>query len=241
MEDKKLTTPVHEYSSSVFLTPPLTNEAKKTSTGDMISQKFPLIQNLFLSPLSPEVKAEEEPDIVTSFYLQGYPLILEKIFGYLSNTDIKNCAAVSSRWRLFCMNLKPIASRLPAIAKERPPLKQKDKENSTVVKRTVKKPQPSGRYPLLIQNRNTNAGQKVTLPLVIQSQFKQTKCPSCSSPAKQYNLNRADCSHCSYSFCPSCLGKAHATTCCRNRSPTKRDHTQVGIGTKQSKKRLRRL
>jgi len=242
MEHKILTTPAHDSSSSVFLTPPWSIEAKKTSSGDMIPQKFPLIQNLVLSPPTPEVKAVEEPDIVTRFYLQGYPLLLEKIFGYLSTSDIKTCAAVSSRWRLFCLNLKLIASRLPAKAKERP-FKLRDKENLIMVKRTIKKQQPSDRYPLLIKSRNTNTTQKVTLdqPPSVPSQIKQTKCPSCSSPAKQYNLNRADCSFCSYSFCPSCLGKAHAAACCRNRSPTKRDPTQVGIGTKQARKRLRRL
>ena len=117
-------------------------------------------------------------------------------------------------------------------------LKQKQKENS-VPKRAYKK--QTERPPLTIHSTNIMSLEKATPPPSI-SQVKRTKCPNCSSPAKEYNFLHAECCSCSYSFCPSCLGKAHAdnNSCKRMRSPTKRDN-QLSVGTKQSKKRLRRL
>ena len=241
-EDKKrfLTTPVHDSSSSVFLTPPLSDKLpNKTQTSEeMVSQKFPLIQNLMLTPTSPEHLKTEEHDIVTRFYLQGFPLIVEKIFSYLSAADLQKCAAVSSRWKLLCTNLKSIASRLPVKTDEK--LKQKQKENQVARKAHKKQ---TDRLPLTSRNSNILSSQKI-VPLSIP-QTKQTKCPSCSSPAKEYNFVHAECCSCSYSFCPSCLGKAHTNNkSCSKRirsSPTKRESSQLGVGTNLSKKRLRRL
>ena len=220
-----LATPVHDSTSSVFMTPPLSDKPNKTA--EMVSQKLPRIQNLILlTPPSPE-KAED--DIVTSFYLRGYPLILEKIFGYLSQADVTSCAAVCTRWRLFCTNLQSIARRLPA--KEKLPLKQRKK---------TKKQSDRG-LPLFARNFNIMSPKEVTPPSI--SEIKHTKCPNCSSPAKQYNLVHAECCSCTHSFCPRCLGKAHTNNKdCGNRSPPiKRDFAELTIGTKQSKKRLKRL
>ena len=227
-----LATPVHNSASSVFLTPPLSDKPNKTA--DMVSQKLPRIQNLILlTPPSPE---KTENDIVTSFYLRGFPLILEKIFGYLSQADVTSCAVVCTRWRLFCTNLQSIASRLPA--KEKPSLKHREKENQ-FLKRTSKK-QSDRRFPLFIRNSNVMSQQAATPPSI--SEIKRTKCPNCSSPAKQYNLVHAECCSCTHTFCPRCLGKAHTSNKgCGSRSPTKRDLAELTIGTKQSKKRLKRL
>lgn len=238
-EGKKifLTTPVHDTASSVFLTPPLSDKPLN-KTEAMGSQEFPRIQNLMLTPTSPEKLKTEEHDIVTRFYLQGFPLIVEKIFSHLSAADLQNCLAVCSRWKLFCTNLKSIASRLPVKVDQK--LKQGQKENQ-VAKRTFKK--QTDRFPLTSRNLNILSSQKVTPPSIPQT--RQTKCPSCSSPAKEYNFVHAECCSCSYSFCPSCLGKAHTDNrSCSKRirsSPTKRDSSQLCVGTKQSKKRLRRL
>lgn len=241
MEEVKKTlfaTPVHDTTSSVFLTPPMSDKPNKTAATDMESQKFPLIQNLMLTPTGPEKVKTEEHDIVTRFYLQGFPLILEKIFNHLSEADLQRCLAVCSRWRLFCTNIKSITSRLPAKTEEK--LKKRQKENQ-VTKRTFKK--PTDRQPLTSRNTNMLSSQKVNPPSIPQT--KQTKCPSCSSPAKEYNFVHAECCSCAYSFCPSCLGKAHTDNknCSKKlrSSPTKRDSSQLSVGTKQSKKRLKRL
>lgn len=241
-EGKKiiLATPVHDTSSSVFLTPPLSDKpSNKTQAAEgMVSQKFPLIQNLMLTPTSPEQLKTEEHDIVTRFYLQGFPLIVEKIFSHLSAADLQKCVAVSYRWKLFCTNLKSIASRLPAKTDEQ--LKQKENQ---VPRRAHKKQTDHDRHPLTVHSSNIIMSSQKVAPLSIP-QTKQTKCPSCSSPAKEYNFVHAKCCSCSYSFCPSCLGKAHADnkSCSKIRSsPTKRESSQLGIGTKKSKKRLRRL
>lgn len=230
-----IATPAHDFASSVFLTPPLSNKK------DMKSQKFPLIQNIVLTPNSPEKLKSEERDIVSRFYLQGFPLIVEKIFGHLSPADLKSCLAVCSRWKLFCTNLMPIASRLPATKVEERLLQQRQKENQ-VAKRASKK--QADRLPLTSRNPNILSLQIITPPSSI-SQTKQTKCPSCSSPAKEYNFVHAECCSCGCSFCPSCFGKAHTDNkSCNKRirgSPTKRESSQLGVGTKQSKKRLRRL
>ena len=222
-----LATPVHNSASSVFLTPPLSDQPNKTAT--MVSQKIPLIQNLILTLPSPE--KTEEHDIVTNFYLRGYPLILKKIFSYLSQADVTSCSVVCTRWRLFCTNLQSIASRLPA--KEKSPLKHRQKEKRT-------KKQPDRGFPLSIRNSNIILQPEVAPPSI--PEIKRTKCPNCSSPAKQYNLVHAECCSCTHTFCPRCLGKAHTSNRgCGNRSPTKRDLAELTIGTRQSKKRLKRL
>jgi len=210
--------PVHDTTSSVFLTPPLSDQPKKRT--DMKSQKFPLIQNLMLTPISPEkLKTEDHADIITCFYIQGYPQIVEQIFNYLSLNDLKNCLAVCSVWKLFCSNLSSISSRFTNKVKL---LGQK--ENEHVSKVTFK----NWRHPII--------------PAI-----KQRKCPSCFSQAREYNLVYAECFNCQYSFCPTCLGKKHTSNgSCDRRliksSPTKRGlRSSQLVGTKQSKKRLRRL
>ena len=225
-----LATPVQDSTSSVFMTPPLSAD----KPADMVSQRLPRIQNLIL--LTPQSPEKTEDDIVTSFYLQGYPLILEKIFGYLSQDDVTSCAAVCTRWQLFCTNLQSIASKLPT--KEKPPLKQRQKENQ--VSKKAKK-QPDRGVPLFNRNSNIMSPQGVTPPSI--PDIKRTKCPICSSPAKQYNFVHAECCSCTHTFCPRCLGKAHANSKgCRSKSPPiKRDLAELTIGTKQSKKRLKRL
>lgn len=235
MEDENkilLATPVHDSTSSVFMTPPLSDKPNKTA--DMVSQKLPRIQNLIL--LTPQSPEKTEDDIVTSFYLQGYPLILEKIFSYLSQADVTSCAAVCTRWRLFCTNLKSIASSFPE--KEKPPLKQRQRENQ-FLKRSKK--QSDRGLPLSNRNFNIMSPPEVTPPSI--PEIKRTKCPNCSSPAKQYNLVHAECCSCTHTFCPRCLGKAHTNNrSCGSRSPPiKRDFAELTIGTKQSKKRLKRL
>jgi len=80
-----------------------------------------------LTLTSPEKLKTEDHDIVTCFYLQGYLLIVEKIFSNLSPTDLQNCLAVCTRWKLFCSNLDSITSRLPA--KVKLPLMPGQKEN----------------------------------------------------------------------------------------------------------------
>lgn len=232
-------TPLRNTTSSVFLTPPLSDQPKKTV--DMGSQKFPLIQNLLLTPTSPDNSKSEDHDIVTRLYRQGFPLLVEKIFSYLSEADLQSCLAVCSCWKLFTTNLKSIASRLPV--KPEPSLfSQKQKENQ-IPKRTFKKQTTSRRHPLTSHNPNAPSLQKATPPSI--PAMKQTKCPSCSSPAKEYNFVHAECYSCSYTFCPCCLGRAHTDNkshCSKIiRSPTKRESSQLGVGTKQSKKRLRRL
>ena len=234
--DKKIVfaTPVRDLSSSVFLTPPLSD--RPTKTADMMgSQNFMLIQNLLLTPQSQEKPRAVEDDIVTRLYIRGFPLIVEKIFNHLSQADLKSCVGVCSRWKLFCTNLMAISSRLPVEAEDK---LQRQKEN-LVAKRGHKK--QTERHPLATQNPNILSQLKATPPPSI-SKMKQMKCPNCSSPAKEYNFVHAECLQCSYSFCPSCLGKAHSDnhSCKRMRSPTKRVN-QLSIGTKQSKKRLRRL
>ena len=95
-----------------------------------------------------------------------------------------------------------------------------------------------------ITNKSRESDQKAThhrpsIQVEI-SKFKRTKCPSCSSPAKQYHWTHAECQRCTHSFCPRCLDKSHDSSC-RSKSPTETDSTQVDIGTEQCKKRMKRL
>lgn len=158
-------TSTHDATSSVFLTPPLSDKPKKTAT--MRSQnKDMLVQNLMLTPTSPE-----------------------------------------------------------------------QLENDTVTRR----------HPLASHNCNVplrlSSPQKVTTPSI--PAIKQTKCPFCSSTAKEYSNVYAECCSCGYSFCPSCFEEAHTDnkSCCKRiqSSPTKEEFSQLDVGTAQSKERLRRL
>ena len=119
MEESKksvFVTPRIDATSSIFLTPPFSDEAsssKIVALQEMDILCFPLIKNLVLSPTTP-VKQDNtaaDLDIISSLYLQGYPLVVEKIFDYLPQSDLVNCLLVCSHWQNFCTTLKPIAGR----------------------------------------------------------------------------------------------------------------------------------
>jgi len=235
-EIKKISfdTPVH-VTTSRSLTPPLSDRPEKTA--DVRSKKLTLVNNLILpvTPISLKKSKTEERDMVTSLYLEGFPLIVEKIFSYLSPADVLNCLTVCSRWKLLCTNLKFIKSKLPVKAGEL----QEEKENQ-VAKRTSKK--RIERCPLTSHNPNIPSSSQKTNPLSIP-RFKRAKCPNCSSVAKQYNFDYAECYFCAHSFCPNCLSKAHTdnTSYCKNITQSSPTKEEFGIGTKQVKKRLKRL
>jgi len=193
-----------------------------------------------LSPTTP-VKQDNtaaDLDIISLLYLQGYPLVVEKIFDYLPQSDLVNCLLVCSHWQNFCTSLKPIAGRLPAKPK-RLPLTQKQDENQFVTTGNIKK-QTDRVTVLAVRKSNVQPQKKSSVSNKPAPTTKRTKCPNCSSPAKEYTIVHAECSSCSHSFCPLCLGKAHRddVRCAKKLSPSKR-HFEVG--SKQSKKRLRRL
>ena len=246
MEESKnfvFATPRIDSTSSVFLTPPFSDEASSSKTvaiREMDVHHFPLIKNLVLSPTTP-VKQENiaaNLDIINSLYLQGYPLVVEKIFDYLPQSDLLNCLLVCSHWKTFCTTLKPIASRLLDKPK-RLPLTQKQDENQDVVKSNIKK-QTDIVTVLAVRKSNVQPQKKIGVSNKPAPTTKRTKCPNCSSPAKEYTFVHAECSSCSHSFCPLCLGKAHRDNlrCSKKISPSKR---HFDVGTVQSKKRLRRL
>ena len=238
------TTPRVDSASSVFLTPPFSDEASSSKTiaiREMDMHHFPLIKNLVLSPTTP-VKPEDtaaDLDIISSLYLQGYPLVVEKIFDYLPQSDLLNCLLVCSHWKTFCTSLKPIAGRLPTKL-EKLPLTRKQDENQVVVNNFINQ-QMVDRVTMLAVRKSNSLPQT---PSGVSSKssptMKRTKCPNCSSPAKEYTFVHAECSICSHSFCPLCLGKAHKDDmrCGKRLSPSKR---HFDIGSKESKKRRRRL
>ena len=232
------------FTSSVFLTPPFSDDASSSKTvavREMDKHHFPLIKNLVLSPTTP-VKPEDaaaDLDIIGSLYLQGYPLVVEKIFDYLPQSDLLNCLLVCSHWKTFCTSLKPIAGRLPT-KPEKLPLTRKQDENQVVVNNFINQQMVDRVTMLAVRKSNSLPQTPSGVSNKSSPTTRRTKCPNCSSPAKEYTFVHAECSSCSHSFCPLCLGKAHKDDlrCAKKISPSKR---HLRIGTKQSQKRLRRL
>jgi len=234
MEESKnfvFVTPKIDTTSSVFLTPPFSDEtslSKTVSYRDMDVHHFPLIKNLVLSPKA-LIKQDDivvDLDIISLLYLQGYPLVVKKIIDHLPQSDLLNCLLVCSHWNNFCTTLK------------RFPLNQKEGNNQVIIKDNIKK--QTERFTVLaVRKSNVQPQMRSNVPKPAPT-MKRAKCPHCSSPAKEYTFVHAECSSCSHSFCPLCLGKAHKDDlrCEKKISPSKR-HFEVG--TKQSKKRLRRL
>jgi len=103
--------PTIDTTSSVFLTPPFSDEASSSKTvayRDMDVHHFPLIKNLVLSPTAP-VKQDDtvvDLDIISLLYLQGYPLVVKKIIDYLPQSNLLNCLLVCSHWNDFCTTFK---------------------------------------------------------------------------------------------------------------------------------------
>jgi len=64
--------------------------------------------------------------------------------------------------------------------------------------------------------------------------MRRAKCPCCSSPAKEYTFVYAECSSCSHSFCPLCLGKAHKDDLrCEKKINTNKRHFEAGSSSLQ--------
>ena len=72
MEKFVFATPQIGTTSSVFLTPPFSDEASKTvALREMDVHSFPLIKNLVLSPATPAKEPAADLDIISLLYLQG--------------------------------------------------------------------------------------------------------------------------------------------------------------------------
>lgn len=70
--------------------------------------------------------------------------------------------------------------------------------------------------------------------------YKHKLCPLCKAPAKQLNYRRTECTKCRYDYCSACLKAWHNGDCERQKSP-KRLSNESSVGSKRSKKNLRRL
>jgi len=240
MEESKkfvFATPKVDTTSSVFLTPPFSDEASSSKTvafRDMDVHHLPRIENLVLSPTAPVKQDDTIVDLdIISFLSEKYSLVVKKIIDYLPQSDLLNCLLVCSYW---CTSFKKIAGR--RLDYKRIPLTQKQDENQVVIKGNIKK-QSEKVTMLAVRKSNVQPQMRSNVPKPAPT-MKRAKCPNCSSPAKEYTFVHAECSSCSHSFCPLCLGKAHKDDlrCEKKISPSKR-HFEVG--TKESKKRLRRL
>ena len=164
-----------------------------------------------------------------------------------THTHTHSCTLVCSCWYQLISTRHNLLSRIRAHTKDL----HRNYENadkpfvSLVELNSNRKPLGDAKNRLLVrhgQGSTPSLPAKSTMSVPKRVMYKHRHCPQCSSPSKQLNLRRAECTNakCRFDFCSSCLRSWHDGECERLRSP-KRHSNEVVAGSKRSKKNLRRL
>ncbi|XP_072943553.1 uncharacterized protein Rca1 [Epargyreus clarus] len=217
-------------------------------------------------PTQSKFRPDQKVDIIKMLYHEAHvmPPIM-KIFSYLSNKDIYNFTLVSQLWSQVWEDVSKIKSKQTEYLKFLEDRKANQENKNSVPKNYESNPTK----PLIeIHNLLTNNSQKNSpssppgTPRTIK--FKkyvksarldirmQLSCARCHQPAKVTEESSGEewveCSSatCSYQFCRYCRCERHPGKTCtqydlNGPSPSKRKKTACVVGTKKSRKNLRRL
>eukprot|EP00794_Sanderia_malayensis_P012328 gene12328-13601_t len=252
-----------KYNSSVFFTPPYSNEghssASKCAPSAKIDGKIPFDLSIGL-----EDEFKDRYDILRGLGdKQLHFTVCSEIFKYLDDVSLCRASHVSKTWRnIICVKNSESKTRVRTfLSKQKELLKSIGKENVGLQKRLrtndaalcilENTPPEEIINPKLIK---TNTGFAKSGNLIGKETFRP--CPNCSSPAKiNKEINSAHCSSCCDQFCLNCFRKwnhEHKCELCTNSktlqsssplrsSPKKGKQKKHLSGTKLSKNRLRRL
>ncbi|XP_026667332.1 uncharacterized protein LOC108622494 [Ceratina calcarata] len=195
--------------------------------------------------------------------------IVSKIFSYLSPQDLCSVSMVSKTWRTICKNdSRANIRRLTHVivrqnAKENLKLMKKNKSEGDIQNSPKSRYARKG-YLLQVQNLLQVQGnnQPPNSPPVSPSKVKfhsfvkasrtlapwehLLRCPKCSFPSHvddEKNVGTCSRQGCSMEFCTSCSSRPHTGPCKTPllATPTKRNKQRLVIGSRQSKRNLRRL
>ncbi|KOB79378.1 putative F-box only protein [Operophtera brumata] len=212
-------------------------------------------------------RSEHKVDVISKLLEEQYLPPIENIFNYLSNKDIHNFCLVSknwnSTWNLVSHYNKRKQTYLESLKTAKENLENREK-GLTPIKNVVKPKRHlkeihnelndnsvilPGRSPP--GSPRTNRFKKFTKSASLDSRA-QAPCVRCNGPAKVTAETSgevwAECKSgtCSYQFCKDCSCDRHPGKCCSQYdlscpSPSKRKKSDCGVGTKKSRRNLRRL
>ena len=228
-------------TSSVFLTPP--------SSLDKDSQELtttaPLPPPPVFSLLTPtkDAPTTETVDFISLLYPSFYH-ISDQILSSLDPVDLINSLAVCKSWRQAVISNKSSVQKIKNYRK----LIKKDSENLYHIKSQLQS-LPEPRRPLGTASLNVIATTTVSMEslkvtantITTNGTTSLRPCPKCSSPARKIDVHEAHCNFCDYNFCCQCFKSSHKQNCTRQLSPKRPADSDSIVGSKKSKKRLRRL
>ena len=165
------------------------------------------------SPSPAATPSPEQKDIPTELYIGGYPMVVEKVFSYLSGADLSNCLQV-------CKRTQQISSNSHFMTQVTTHRRQCKENAENLHKSQMEQPlvAPLQRMPLASILPNKKA------PVCCMS------APHSTCPVQKVNLRWPDHSE----FSPG-------GDCTVSRSLKRPRKSEAICGTKKSKKRLRRL
>lgn len=247
--DSIFTPRIYPLSSSVFMTPPDSDEKRQYSVVHSTIQTprpLPHVSAFFLTPNTPPRRTTKgkalEMDILSKLVESGFLHLVDDILSLLSPSDLISCMRVSHDWKEMVMSRQTIMTKITTY-------RMLCKSKAENLHKSMNKPfnhqaQPS-RQPLSsisanIQSKPPNLPASVVPPIAKTNHHRP--CPQCQSPAKELNLRRAECTNtkCKLDFCLNCFENWHEGEC-PSRSPKRPARSTAIAGTLTCKKRLRRL
>ncbi|XP_013393097.1 uncharacterized protein LOC106160873 [Lingula anatina] len=201
-------------------------------------------------------------DVMWELHIRNISCV-STILGYMEGADLCRMCLVSSEWREICeshpkaqarrtqymKHLRAKRIRLGAenVLKDLSPRKNSSSSRRQVtegaeplgrVQVTGKPPSPVKETPEMSRHQQFfQEGKKLLWGESLR------KCPKCQSPSRLSPAEeRATCTRkgCSYDFCTKCFNNYHAAQNCSMVSP-KKSKAASAVGSKKSKKNLRRL
>ena len=153
-----------------------------------------------------------------------------------------SCMLVCDKWNQIVSSFSQLQGRINRFKKQQ----QRDIENmhkslSPVYLKLDRKPLGDARNRL--SRKATSFTPTLPIPppsLPKRVMYKHRLCPHCKAPAKQLNLRRAECTRCRYDYCSACLKAWHDNRECERLRSPKRISYENSVGTKRSKKNLKR-
>ena len=228
-------------TSSVFLTPPSSLDKDSQELTTMAPLSPPPIFSL-LTPTKDAITTEAV-DFISKLY-PSFRHISDQILSSLDPVDLTNCLAVCKSWRQAVISNKSCVKKIKNYRK----LIKKDSENLHHIKsqlQTLPQPRrPFGTTSINVITTTTVSMEslKVTPNTITTNATTSLRyCPQCSSPARKIDVHKAYCKICDYNFCCQCFKSSHEQNCIRELSPKRPADSDSIVGSKKSKKRLRRL
>lgn len=196
------------------------------------------------------IMGRDKVDILLELECRGIGAIVSAIIlSLLEPCDLCRMCAVSKDWKRICLSDKAAKQRRRHFLKQhRDNYRKLGKENAGKMILTSRSgPGPlqnlhmlNGPPPDVHIRTNAEQFQEAADSLIIEEKLQ--KCPLCRKPAKVLPIqDRGKCQDpdCGYDYCSRCLSAFHNSTDC---APILTRQTKtVGIGTKKSKRNLRRL